>query len=208
MSILSACLSSTEPAGSNESGTSLPNSSNRASIITGSPDPAILVGDSYSFTPTATDPDGDTLSFSIRNRPRWATFDSSTGRLRGQVLLGDQGIYSQIEISVTDGTSTTWLPAFSITVTDSALGSMTLSWTPPTENTDGTALTNLAGYNIYYGTRQGDYPNRISVNNPSISTYLVENLLPDTYYVVATSFNSTGFESSYSGVAVKTVSTN
>ena len=85
---------------------------------------------------------------------------------------------------------------------------MTLSWTPPTENSDGTALTNLAGYNIYYGTQQANYPNWIRIDNPSISTYLVENLVPDTYYLVVTSFNSMGIESTYSGVAVKTVVAN
>ena len=44
------------------------------------------------------------------------------------------------------------LPAFSITVTQVGLGSMSLSWTPPTQNTDGSALTDLAGYKLYYGT--------------------------------------------------------
>jgi len=85
------------------------------------------------------------------------------------------------------------------------LGSMTLSWTAPTENTDGSVLTNLAGYNLYYGNAIGNYGSSIRVENPSITTYLVDNLLPDTYYVVATSFNALGVESSYSEVAVKTV---
>ena len=82
---------------------------------------------------------------------------------------------------------------------------MTLSWVAPTENSDGTPLTDLAGYNIYFGLSQGDHSNRVHINNPSISTYMVENLLPDTYYVVATSFNSLNVESTYSNVAVKTV---
>ena len=82
---------------------------------------------------------------------------------------------------------------------------MTLDWTPPTQNEDGSTLTDLAGYFIYYGESSGSYPNRIRIDNPSISTYVVENLLPRTYYIVATSFNSTGIESRYSGEAVKTV---
>jgi len=63
----------------------------------------------------------------------------------------------------------------------------------------------LAGYNIYFGLSQGNYSYKVHIDNPSISTYMVDNLLPNTYYVVATSFNSLGVESTYSNVAVKTV---
>ena len=167
-----------------------------------------MVGDQYSFQPTASDADGDALTFSISNKPDWATFSTSTGRLSGTVLLGDTGVYSRIKISVTDGKSTVSLPEFSITVADSGLGSMSLSWTPPTENVDGTPLTNLAGYNLYYGKIAGIYNNQIRIDNPSVSTYLVENLVPATYYVVSTSFNSLGEESGYSNVVAVTVTSN
>ena len=85
---------------------------------------------------------------------------------------------------------------------------MTLSWAAPTQNTDGTVLTNLAGFNIYFGMSPGHYSNRVRIDNPSISTYVVENLLPDTYYVVATSFNALGIESTFSNVAEKIVTSN
>ena len=182
--------------------------SNDAPEISGSPYTAILVGDVYSFTPSASDADGDQLTFSIRNQPGWAIFDSITGRLSGSVLPGDEGVYDEIRISVSDGNTSRSLPDFSITVTNSAIGAMTLYWTPPTQNTDGSALTDLAGYNVYYGLSQGSYPNRVRIDNPSISTYMVENLLPNTYYVVATSFNTQGVESSFSNVTVKTVTPN
>jgi hypothetical protein len=206
--LFGGCLSSTPPPVPDDGSSGPPISSNQAPTISGSPDAAILIGGSYSFTPAANDADGDSLSFSIENRPRWATFETGRGRLSGPVLPGDQGVYDDIQITVTDGTSSSSLQTFSIIVSDGALGSMTLSWAAPSKNTDGTALTNLAGYFIYYGLRQGDYPYRIRIDNPSISTYLVENLLPDTYYVVATSINSMGVESSYSGVAVKIVTAN
>ena len=74
-----------------------------------------------------------------------------------------------------------------------------LSWTPPTENTDGSVLTNLAGYKIYYGTTSGEYNVVITLDNPSLSEYLVENLPTGyTYYFVITAFNSSGVESGYS----------
>ena len=45
-------------------------------------------------------------------------------------------------------------------------GSATLSWAAPTKNEDGTALTDLAGYKLYWGTTPGSYPNSVTINNP------------------------------------------
>ena len=86
-----------------------------------------------------------------------------------------------------------------------ALGSATLSWTPPTTNTDGSPLTNLAGYKVYWGTSQGNYSNSVTLNNAGLSMYVVENLTPGTWFFVATAFNSAGTESSFSSVASKTI---
>ncbi len=201
----SGCLTQSEPVSSVEPDGSVSGQSNSAPRIWGAPDAAVKTNDVYSFTPSADDADGDTISFSISNLPRWASFDSATGELSGQPLLGDEGVYAQIVISATDGSSTSTLPAFSIEVTQVALGSMSLSWTAPSENSDGTALTDLAGYNLYYGKSENNYSNRIHIDNPSITTFLVENLLPDTYYIVATSFNEIGIESAFSNMAIKTV---
>ena len=61
---------------------------------------------------------GTTLSFSIQNAPAWATFSSATGQLSGTPAAGNAGSYSNIVISVSDGSSTEALAPFSITVTD------------------------------------------------------------------------------------------
>jgi hypothetical protein len=196
---LGGCLTS------EESNTDGPQSGNNAPTISNSPDTAIVTGDTYSFRPSASDPDGDTLAFFVTNLPRWANFDSTTGTLSGQPVPGDEGIYTNIVISVSDGSTKVSLPAFSIEVTQTALGSMMLSWEPPTENEDGTALDNLAGYKLYYGTTSGNYTRQVRINTPGLSSYVIENLLPDTYYVVATSFTTSGVESRYSNEAVKTV---
>ena len=196
---LGGCLTS------EESNTDGPQSGNNAPTISNSPDTAIMTGDTYSFRPSASDPDGDTLAFFVTNLPRWANFDSTTGTLSGQPVPGDEGIYTNIVISVSDGSTKVSLPAFSIEVTQTALGSMMLSWEPPTENEDGTALDNLAGYKLYYGTTSGHYTRQVRINTPGLSSYVIENLLPDTYYVVATSFTTSGVESRYSNEAVKTV---
>jgi hypothetical protein len=178
---------------------------NSAPEISGSPPPTVLVDASYSFTPDASDSDGDNLTFSGTGLPGWANLDPSNGRLSGRPDSGDVGVYSNIRISVSDGQASDSLPAFTITVDAIALGSATLSWTAPTQNTDGSGLSDLAGFNIYWGTVVGSYPNKITINNASISTYVVENLVPGTYRFVATSFAESGIESDYSGVAVKSV---
>jgi hypothetical protein len=205
--VAGGCLDNVSPGGFSGD-TSNAGGANSAPSISGAPATAILTGDVYSFTPSVGDSDGDALTFSISNKPGWATFDTSSGRLTGQVLLGHEGVYNAIRIIVSDGVAIASLRDFSITVAQSADGAITLSWAPPTQNSDGSVLTDLAGYNIYFGSSQGNYPNRVGIDNPSISTYIIENLLPDTYYVVATSLNSQGVESAYSNVAVKTVAYN
>ena len=178
---------------------------NSGPVINGNPPPAVLVSEMYDFTPNAYDPDGDTLTFSITNKPSWANFSTSTGRLSGQPTLDNVGTIANIVISVSDGKASDSLQPFSVTVSQTALGNVTLNWIAPTQNADGSPLTDLAGYKIFYGTSSRDYSHEIHINNPSVTTYVVDNLVPDTYYFAAKSFNSSGVESVYSGEAVRTV---
>jgi len=202
---MGGCLSDSEDGGLTQSATPPVGDTNTAPMISGNPQGAVIVGDAYSFTPTASDPDGDELTFSISNQPTWASFDADTGTLSGTPTLANVGSHSNIRISVSDGTDSTNLNAFTIDVTQVALGSATLSWSAPTANEDGTSLQDLAGFKIYYGRESGNYTNEIRIDNESITTYLVDNLTPDTYYFVATAFNDAGIESRYSGEAVKAV---
>ena len=85
-------------------------------------------------------------------------------------------------------------------------GTATLSWLPPTENTDGTSLTTLAGYNIYYGTAVDNYTTVVAIDNPGLATYVIDNLpAGNTYYFVITAVDSDGIESPYSAVGSKTI---
>jgi len=177
----------------------------QAPTISGSPPTAAGEGQAYAFTPSAHDADGGTLTFRITNRPAWATFSSATGKLYGTPGTGTVGIYSNITIRVSDGIATASLPAFSIEVQQASMGSATLSWQPPTTRTDGSPLTNLTGYRIRYGTSQGSYPNMIDIVNEGVTSAVVENLPPATYYFVASAYDTTGAESSYSSAVSKTV---
>ena len=82
---------------------------------------------------------------------------------------------------------------------------LTINWTAPTENTDGTPLTDLSGYDIHYGTSSGNYTQSVSVSNPGIATYVVDNLTPGTYYISVAAVNSQGTESPMSSEVTATV---
>ena len=182
-----------------------PNATNSAPTISGTPSNVAVVGVNWSFTPNGNDVDGDVLTFSVTNLPDWAIFEESNGRISGAPRLGDSAVYEDIVVSVSDGQLTASLPAFDINVSQVANGSATLTWTAPTMNSDGTPLTDLASYRIYYGFSEGNYPNEINVQNPGITSYVVENLPPNTYFFVTTSVNSSGIESAFSNVASTTI---
>jgi ABC-type oligopeptide transport system substrate-binding subunit len=84
-------------------------------------------------------------------------------------------------------------------------GAATLSWTAPTENSDGSAVTNLAGYRIYHGTSANALNTVVQVSNPGISLYVVDNLSAGTHYFAVSAYNSAGTESDRSAVASKTI---
>ncbi|SFR50687.1 ELWxxDGT repeat-containing protein [Pseudidiomarina maritima] len=91
---------------------------NDAPVISGTPATTVAQDATYSFTPTASDVDGDSLSFSITGAPTWASFNGSTGALTGTPTNDDVGIHSNIVITVSDGTLTADLPTFAIEVTN------------------------------------------------------------------------------------------
>jgi hypothetical protein len=178
---------------------------NRTPVISGTPSTSVMQGTAYSFQPTASDADSDPLTFSITNAPSWATFSTATGRLQGTPTASNVGTFSNIVIRVSDGKTTTSLAAFNITVLAVASGSATLSWTPPTLNTDGSPLTNLAGYRVYWGPAAGNYPNSLTLNNAGLTSYVVSNLAPGTYHFVVAARNSAGAESAVSNSGSKTI---
>jgi hypothetical protein len=180
--------------------------SNAAPTIQGQPGTSVLAGQAYNFRPTANDANGDSLTFTASNVPGWASFNQSTGAVTGTPANSDVGTYSGITITVSDGTATATLTAFAITVTDVATGSATVSWTPPTQNSDGSTLTNLAGYRIAYGRSATVLDRSISLSNPSLSSAVVDNLSSGTWYFAVSAVNTQGTASTASNIATKTIS--
>ncbi len=199
--------------------------------IFGTPTNAVEAERYYGFQSWATDTDGKTVSYSIKNKPSWATFDTRYGHLYGVPPTSAIGNYKDIVISASDGVSQASLPPFSISVTGTApasgsgtssggtsggsgssggsttptTGSATVNWHPPTANTNGTAITNLSGYIIKYGTSSTNLSTTVKVTNAGLTSYVVENIPAGTYYFGVEAYNSAGETSSVSNVASKKI---
>lgn len=182
-------------------------SSNKSTVlsVSGSPSAGATVGQSYSFTPTVSGASGN-VTFSIQNAPSWLSLDIATGALSGTPQAGDAGTDSNIVLSVSDGQTSASLSPFTITVAQSGSGSgnATLTWTAPTSNTDGSALTDLAGYKIYYGTSSTALNQVVTVTS-GVTSYIVEGLTSGTWYFAIRSYTSVGTESALSNVVSKTI---
>lgn len=176
--------------------------------ISGTPTTGATVGTNYSFTPTASDSDGGQLTFSIQNAPAWAAFSTATGQLSGSPKATDTGSTLNIVITAADGSVKASLPAFTITVTATptpTTGTATVSWVAPTQNTNGTPLTDLAGFNIHYGSSSSSLTQKIQVQGPGITNYVVTGLSTGTWYFAVSSVATDGAESAYSAVSSKTI---
>jgi hypothetical protein len=179
---------------------------NVAPTISGTPSPSAIAGIAYEFVPQAVDPEGHALTFSVAGRPAWASFDALTGRLWGTPTSSDVGTHGGIVISVSDGVASAALATFTIQVTAStSYRAATISWAPPTTNTDNSPLTNLSGYRIYYGTSASNLTQVLDLPNPGISSGVVENLAAGKWYFAVTSYNSSNVESERSNVTSKTI---
>jgi hypothetical protein len=178
---------------------------NSKPTISGLPATSVNEGASYTFIPTANDANNDKLTFSVQNLPSWAAFSTSTGTLSGKPTSANVGIYPNIIVSVSDGTASASLAPFSIAVNQTSNGSAQINWSAPTQNTDGSALTNLSGYRINYGTSQTNLSNSIQIKNPGIASYVVTNLSGGTWYFDVVAYNSSGTQSVASTLGSKTI---
>ncbi len=90
-----------------------------------------------------------------------------------------------------------------VMITVNVNGNMSLSWVAPTENVDGSALTDLAGYSVYFGDQSRIYLGSIDVNNANATSFNVSVPAGD-YFVAMTARDGDGNESAYSNEVLKT----
>jgi hypothetical protein len=182
---------------------------NDAPIISGKPLTTAVASVPYAFRPDVHDPDGDVLVFEVAGRPSWATFDPATGELAGTPPADTTGTYTGIVIFVTDGELKAALPSFSIKVTKSnatgTASSASLSWSTPTQNVDGSPLTDLAGYRVHYGTASSDLNRQVTVGNPAATNTVIQNLAPGTWHFAISAYTKNGVESAMSAIVSKVI---
>jgi len=150
-----------------------------------------------------------TLSFSVQNKPTWANFSIASGLLSGTPATSQTGTYTNIVVSVSDGQASSALPAFSITVTAPTVspppsGSATVNLTPPTQNTDGSALTDLAGMTLYYGTAPTSLNQSVQLAGAPTS-YTIGSLSSGTWYFGAIAYTTAGTQSAMTPVMSKSI---
>ena len=101
------------------------------------------------------------------------------------------------------------MKAFTVTVSNApsggSSGAATVSWTLPTLNTNGTALTNLAGVRLFYGTSSSSLTQQVQLPGTSTTTYTIDNLAAGTWYFGAAAYNSAGMQSAMSAIVSKAV---
>ena len=86
-------------------------------------------------------------------------------------------------------------------------GSASLTWTAPVTRADGTplSLADIDGFYIYYGESEGSYPNRVDLDDGTAQAVTLNDIPVGTYYMVMTTYDVNGRESSYSSVVEKRV---
>ncbi|WP_462162962.1 immunoglobulin-like domain-containing protein [Pseudoalteromonas xiamenensis] len=165
---------------------------NDAPTISGTPATSVDQGAAYSFTPTANDIDGDSLTFVIANKPSWASFDTATGTLSGTPGDADAGSFTNIQIGVSDGTVTTNLTAFNINVKDNILPILTLQGSNELTLSFGTQYVEL-GYTAL-DNADGDITAKVvvsgNVNTGKVGTYTLTYSVSDAAGNTATATRS------------------
>jgi hypothetical protein len=156
-------------------------------------------GNDVSLTATANDAEDGSLNASIQWR---SDIDGQLGTgasISVQLSRGDHVITAQVSDSETLTTESS--VNYSV---GAAMGSATVNWTPPSENTDSSTITDLAGFTVYYGESAGSLTESVVINNPETTSLAIDNLTVNTtYYFAVTALNSLGVESEFSAVASK-----
>jgi hypothetical protein len=142
------------------------------------------------------------------------TFSSSTtySRVITVKFRADSAATLRVTYAMTAGSGTINMQAAALSqatslqpTTTTSTGSAILTWQPPAMNTDGSTLTDLSAFKIYWGTTKGSYSQSTKISNAAARTYTVAGLTKGTWYFVVTALNAQGVESPYSNVWSKTV---
>jgi len=124
-----------------------------------------------------------------------------------QNLASNVTLQDNLTVSSIDGTKHTIVITIIGVDEASTTADINLSWVAPSEREDNTsiALSEIAGYKIYYGTTQGQYSNSVDVNDGSAAGYTFKAFPSGTYFFVVTTYDTGGRESQYSAEVKKVI---
>jgi hypothetical protein len=145
----------------------------------GTPPDFAVVGERYDYVPEVINAILPDLRFSYINRPGWSESYRDTGAIIG--TPSEPGVYANIQIQAWDGVHCGVSAPFTITVA-SAADSADVRWVKPTLNTDGSPLTDLAGYLIRYGTSAAKLDTHFWVDSADVTAAEIRNLSPGNWY--------------------------
>jgi hypothetical protein len=125
----------------------------------------------------------------------WGTSNSTIATISNS--LGSNGLAAGVVAGTVTISAVSGSVSASTVLTVNSTGSLILSWNAPTTNTDGSSLTNLGGYKVYWGTSSGVYTTTLDVGN--VLQYTLNNFAGGyTYYFAVKAYNASSVESSYS----------
>ena len=134
------------------------------------------------------------------------TFAISLSSIEGSADYGNPTSASIKVASATAASSTSsGATSSSVAAAAGTTTTATVAWSAPSENTNGTALTNLVGYNIYYGTSSNAMTYKIAINTVGITNYVIQNIHTGNWYFAMTAVNSDGSESSFTSPVAATL---
>ena len=148
------------------------------------------------------------VTVSLAGAPTYTTTFSSTTTFSRVITVrfrADAATTLRVNYTLTAGSGTIRMQAAALSQA-APNGAATLTWQPPTLNTDGSTLTDLSAFKVYWSTTQGTYSATQSTQiSSAIRSHTVSGLARGTWYFVVTALNTQGLESPYSNAWTKTI---
>lgn len=138
----------------------------------------------------------------------WPDGDNSPKQVEVPVTAHASGKGFNFALTDVSGSAGFGSPAtatISVPKASTTTSSVTLSWLAPTENTDGSALTNLVGFHIYYGTSERSLTEEVSIDTVGQLTVVIDELSSGTWFFEVVAINSSGNQSGPSTTVSATI---
>src|SRR5579863_1196535 len=129
--------------------------------ISGAPPTTATVGSAYAFTPSVSNPNKLSLFFRLWHAPSWLSLNASTGRISGTPTAANVGSSAKVELCVSDSSTSTCLPGFTLKVVASGTSgsnpSVNLTASPTTVKSGASSMLTWSATNAKSCTASGGW---------------------------------------------------